>query len=87
MVTIRLTRAGAKKRAFYRIIAIDSRKPRDGRPLEYLGTYDPGPSPEQIAIRADRVQDWVSKGAQVSPTVKSLLRRSRRQQATAEGAS
>ncbi len=87
MVTIRLTRAGAKKRAFYRIIAIDGRKPRDGRPLEYLGTYDPGPTPEKISIRSDRLEDWVSKGAQVSPTVRSLVRRARRQQAAAEGAS
>ncbi len=87
MVTIRLTRAGAKKRPFYRIIAIDGRKPRDGRPLEYLGTYDPGPSPEKISIRTERLQEWVAKGAQLSPTVRSLMRRSRRQQAAAEGAS
>lgn len=87
MLTIRLTRAGAKKRAFYRIIAIDSRKPRDGRPLEYLGTYDAVASPDKIQVDAERVEAWVAKGAQVSPTVRSLVRRARRQQAAAGGAS
>ena len=87
MLTIRLTRAGAKKRAFYRIIAIDSRKPRDGRPLEYLGTYDPSPTPEKIKIDTERMDALVAKGAQVSPTVRSIVRRARRHQAAAGGAS
>lgn len=51
MVKIRLTRAGSKKRPFYRVTAIDERKPRDGRPLAFLGTYDPRPSPEEIRDR------------------------------------
>ena len=75
MVKIRLSRQGAKKRPFYRIIAIDERKPRQGRPLEFLGTFDPCTAPERIDVRADAIQAWVAKGAQLSPTVASLLRR------------
>jgi small subunit ribosomal protein S16 len=85
MVKIRLTRAGARNRPFYRIVAIDERRPRDGRPLEFLGTYDPKVSPEKLDIRSDAVAAWVSKGAQLSPTVKSLIRRAKRH-ATAGGA-
>jgi small subunit ribosomal protein S16 len=87
MVKIRLTRAGAKKRPFYRIIAIDERKKRDGRALEYLGTYDPKFEPERVSIRSEAIDAWVRKGAQLSPMVKSLVRRARRQQAAAGGAS
>jgi small subunit ribosomal protein S16 len=87
MVKIRLTRAGAKKRPFYRIIAIDERKKRDGRALEYLGTYDPKFEPERVSIRSEAIDAWVRKGAQLSPMVKSLVRRARRQQAVAGGAS
>ncbi len=87
MVKIRLTRVGAKKRAFYRIIAIDERKPRNGRPLEFLGTYDPGKNPEQVRVETERVEAWVAKGAQLSPTVCSLMRRARGRQPAAEGAS
>ena len=87
MVRIRLTRVGAKKRPFYRIVAIDERKPRDGRPLEFLGTYDPRPNPERIRLETQRVEAWLAKGAKLSPTVRSLMRRARRQQPAAEGAS
>mgnify|MGYP001549059747 CR=1 FL=1 len=87
MVKIRLTRAGAKKRPFYRVIAIDERKPRDGRPLEFLGTYDPRPDPEKLHIETERVEAWLAKGAKLSPTVRSLMRRARRRQPAAEGAS
>ena len=78
MVKIRLTRQGAKKRPFYRIVAIDERRPRQGRPLEFLGTFDPCTVPEKIDVRADAVQAWVDKGAQLSPTVASLLRRAQK---------
>jgi len=81
MVKIRLTRAGAKKRPFYRIVAIDERRQRDGRALEFLGTYDPKVEPERLVLRSEAIDAWVKKGAQLSPTVKSLLRRSRRQAA------
>ena len=75
MVKIRLTRAGARNRPFYRIVAVDQRRPRDGRPLEFLGTFDPKENPEKLSIRTDAVDAWVKKGAQLSPTVKSLMRR------------
>jgi small subunit ribosomal protein S16 len=78
MVKIRLTRAGAKKRPFYRIIAIDERRQRDGRALEFLGTYDPKANPEQVLLHTEAIDAWVKKGAQLSPTVKSLMRRSGR---------
>jgi small subunit ribosomal protein S16 len=81
MVKIRLTRAGAKKRPFYRIIAIDERKKRDGRALEFLGTYDATSVPEKIAIRTEALDAWVQKGARLSPTVATLVRRARSQQA------
>lgn len=87
MVKIRLTRHGAKKRAYYRIVAIDERQPREGRPLEFLGTYDPRPNPEAIQVETERLEAWVAKGAQLSPTVRSLLRRARRRQAAAGAAS
>ena len=85
MVKIRLTRAGARNRPFYRIVVVDQRRPRDGRPLELLGTFDPKHDPEKLDIRADAVEKWVAKGAQLSPTVKSLLRRAKRR-ASAAGA-
>lgn len=84
MVKIRLTRRGAKKRPFYRIVAIDHRKQRDGRPLEFLGTYDPIPNPERIDIKIEKVEAWIAKGAQMSPTVRSLIKReAKRAQAAA----
>ena len=78
MVKIRLTRGGAKKRPFWRVIAIDERKARDGRPLEFLGTYDPLHDPARTNLKIDRIDHWVSRGAQVSPTVHSLVRKARR---------
>jgi len=87
MVKIRLTRAGAKKRPYYRIIAIDDRRQRDGRPLEFLGTYDPKTQPERVVLHSEAIQAWLKKGAQLSPTVKSLIRRAGRLQAAAGGAS
>ena len=83
MVKIRLSRVGAKKRPFYRVVAIDQRKPRDGRPLEYLGTYDPGPDPEKVELKTERLEAWLAQGAQLSPTVRALLRRARRRGAGA----
>ena len=83
MVKIRLSRVGTKKRPFYRVVAIDQRKPRDGRPLEYLGTYDPGPDPEKVELKTERLEAWLAQGAQLSPTVRALLRRARRRGAGA----
>jgi len=77
MVKIRLARGGAKKRPHYRIVAIDERKPTSGRPLEYLGTYDPRPNPERLDIRFEKVEAWIANGAQMSSTVASLIKRAR----------
>ena len=73
-VVIRLMRAGAKKRPFYRMVAADSRRQRDGRFLEILGHYNPLAQPYELVVHKDRVQDWISKGAQPSEQAASLLR-------------
>jgi small subunit ribosomal protein S16 len=78
VVKIRLSRAGAKKRPFYRVVAIDERAPRTGRPLEFLGTYDPLSNPEKIVIRSERVEAWLSRGAQMTDAVRALVRRAER---------
>lgn len=64
---------GAKKRAFYRIVAIDSRLSRDGRSVEVIGTYDPIVKPAVVSIVEDKMTKWVDQGAVVSDTVKTLL--------------
>ncbi|NIP99066.1 MAG: 30S ribosomal protein S16, partial [Nitrospinaceae bacterium] len=62
-VVIRLSRRGAKKRPFYRVVATDSRSPRDGKFLEVLGTYDPLKAEDQVHIDTDKAQSWLKKGA------------------------
>ncbi len=73
-VRIRLSRVGATKRPSYRVVAIDSRRPRDGRALEILGFYDPLTKPATVQIDADRLAAWVSKGALPSDTVAKLIK-------------
>ncbi len=75
MVRLRLTRGGRHNRPFYRIVAADSRMPRDGRYIEVLGTYDPLKTPAAVAIKQERVLAWIKKGAQPSVTVHHLLRK------------
>ena len=75
MVVIRLTRAGAKNRPFFRMVAADSRKQRDGRFLEILGHYNPVTQPFELVIHKDRVEEWLSRGAQPSEQAASLLKR------------
>ena len=75
MVVIRLTRRGAKKKPFYRIVAADSRMPRDGRFLEILGTYAPMLEENGCKIDAEKAVAWIKKGAQPSKTVGSLLKK------------
>jgi len=74
-VVIRLMRAGAKKRPFYRMVAADSRRQRDGRFLEILGHYNPLTQPYELVVHKDKVQVWIDKGAQPSEQAASLLRR------------
>ena len=73
-VVLRLMRAGSKKRPFYRIVAADSRRQRDGRFLEIVGHYDPMRTPAELVVEKDRVQEWLSNGAVPSTQVASLLR-------------
>ena len=75
MVAMRLTRIGSKKRPFYRIVVIDKRKARNGRFLEVLGQYNPLANPAQINLNSERAQYWLSKGAEPSETVRSILRK------------
>lgn len=75
MVKIRLRRLGAKKKPFYRIVAADSRYPRDGRFIEELGTYNPLVKPAEITVDAERIQSWIKNGAQPTETVKALLKK------------
>ncbi len=74
--TIRLTRMGRKKSPFYRVVVADSRMPRDGRFLDILGTYDPLIEPPAIKINEGKALYWITKGAQVSDTVRQLLKKS-----------
>ena len=74
-VKLRLMRMGRKKRPFYRVIAIDSRSPRDGKYLEKLGTYNPLTEPLEVSINEEGALYWLGVGAIPSDTVKSLLRR------------
>lgn len=74
-VKLRLMRMGRKKRPFYRVIAIDSRSPRDGKYLEKLGTYNPLTEPLEVSINEERALYWLGVGAIPTDTVKSLLRR------------
>jgi len=72
-VKIRLSRTGKKNAPSFRIVAIDSRSPRDGRPLEILGHYNPSTNPPSFAVKKDRIKYWQSVGAQMTEAVKKLL--------------
>ena len=76
MVTIRLARAGAKKRPFYHIVATDSRNPRDGRYIERLGYFNPIATGQEqrLSLEQDRVDYWLSQGARPSERVAGLIR-------------
>jgi small subunit ribosomal protein S16 len=74
-VTIRLTRMGAKKKPFYRLVVADSRFPRDGRYIDVVGTYDPNPNPPAINLNREKIASWMQRGAHPTPTVKSLLKK------------
>jgi len=73
-VRLRLARYGSKKKPFYRVVATDSRAPRDGRFIEILGYYDPRKEPSLVKIDRERVTYWLSQGAKPSETVDKLLR-------------
>jgi small subunit ribosomal protein S16 len=73
LVKIRLARAGNRNRPFYRIVAAEESRRRDGRFIEILGTYDPLKKPAAIEVKADSVLKWLSNGAQPTDTVKQIL--------------
>jgi small subunit ribosomal protein S16 len=75
LVKIRLKRMGAKKRPFYRLVVADSRSPRDGRFIEEIGFYDPLPNPAKVQIDADKVREWMRRGARPSDVARKLLER------------
>ncbi len=72
-VKLRLKRMGAKQRPFYRVVAADSRFPRDGRFLEVVGTYNPIMKPAEIKIDEEKALYWLSQGAQPTETVKNIF--------------
>jgi small subunit ribosomal protein S16 len=77
-VSIRLRREGAKNRPYYKVVVADSRSPRDGKFIELIGTYDPKKPGDNSAIKLDRVEHWMSKGAQPSDTVRSLIKKQKK---------
>ncbi len=74
MVKIRLTQTGTKNRRTYRLIAIEEGKRRDGRAIEILGFYNPLVKPPQVSVKRDRVDYWLSVGAQLTPAAEKLLK-------------
>ena len=75
MLRIRLTRMGAKKKPFYRVVVAEQRQNRDGSFVEILGYYNPKTNPPEVELKMDRVQHWLSCGAQPSETVNSLIKK------------
>ncbi len=75
MLAIRLTRTGAKKKPHYRVVVIEKERARDGRFVEILGHYNPTAKPIELKLDQERIQYWISKGAQPSPTVSRLMSR------------
>lgn len=73
-VRIRLSRHGAKKRPFYRIVVSDSRSPRDGKYIEQVGTYDPNATAGGVKLDREKIEKWIKQGAQPSQTVSELLK-------------
>jgi len=73
VLMIRLSRRGARKQPYYRIVVIEKDRARDGRSVEVVGTYNPRTNPASIELKRDRVDYWRSKGAQLSDRVKKLL--------------
>src|SRR5512138_2290568 len=77
-VSIRLRREGTKNRPYYRVVVADSRSPRDGKFVEIIGTYDPKQTGQNSSFNLERAEYWISKGAQPSDTVRSLLKKQKK---------
>jgi small subunit ribosomal protein S16 len=82
-VSIRLRREGALNRPYYKVVVADSRSPRDGKFIEIIGTYDPKKTGHNSTLKLDRIDHWISKGAQPSDTVRSLIKKNRKQASSA----
>lgn len=74
-VVIRLSRAGAKKKPYYHVVATDSRNPRDGKFIEAIGAYDPNLEPAKVEFNQERLEHWLKAGATPSETVAGLMKR------------
>ena len=75
MLMIRLSRTGARKQPQYRVVVIEKERARNGRPVEVVGTYNPRTSPASIELKRERIDYWVSKGAQLSDRVSKIVSR------------
>lgn len=80
-VAIRLKREGAKNHPYYKIVVADQRKPRDGKFIEIIGTYDPKQKDENFTLKLDRAEYWVGVGARPSQTVGSIITKARKKAA------
>jgi small subunit ribosomal protein S16 len=85
-VTIRLRREGALNRPYFKVVVADKRSPRDGKFIEIIGTYDPKKPGNNSTLQLDRVEYWISKGAQPSDTVRSLIKKNKNPEAAARKA-
>ena len=74
-VKVRLTPSGSKKHPFYRVVAINSDTRRDGRPLEFLGYYNPNTNPADVKLDQEKIDKWLATGAEMSATVRSLYKK------------
>lgn len=72
-VKIRLSRHGARKRPYYRVVVADGRMPRDGRYIELVGRYDPLTDPKTIDLDVEKIDEWIARGAQPSTTISHLI--------------
>jgi small subunit ribosomal protein S16 len=86
-VSIRLRREGAKNRPYYKVVVADSRSPRDGKFIEMIGTYDPKKPGDNSSVNLERAEYWISNGAQPSDTVRSLIKKNKKQARKAEASS
>ena len=74
-VKLKLTRLGSKKHPFYRVVAATDETRRDGRPLEFLGYYNPMTDPVEVKLDADKIKEWLARGAEPTDTVRALIKK------------
>ena len=85
-VSIRLRREGTTKRPYYKVVVADARSPRDGKFIEIIGNYDPKKDGNNTNLDLQRAEYWITKGAQPSDTVRSIIRKTRKALGTVEAA-